>query len=90
MARRLLSLELWCVPPSLAATKNKTTKKETRMKRYLILAVLGLSACESPTEISAREQIDAACRNGDIQACAAVQQRVAAENQNLALTMIGL
>lgn len=59
------------------------------MKRYLILAVSALSACETPVEISAREQIDAACMAGDIQACAAVQQRVAAENQNLTLTTLG-
>lgn len=71
-------------------TENEHHKKETLMKKYLILAVLGLSACETPTEISAREQIDAACRAGDLQACAAVQQRVAAENQNIALSMIGL
>ncbi|WP_342076915.1 hypothetical protein [Yoonia sp. SS1-5] len=60
------------------------------MKRYLFLAILGLSACETPAEISAREQIDAACLAGDLQACAAVQQRVAAENQALATTASGL
>ena len=60
------------------------------MKKYMILAVLALSACESPAEISAREQLDAACMAGDLQACAAVQQRVAAENQSLAVTAIGL
>ena len=59
------------------------------MKRLLILAVLGVSACESPAEISAREQLDAACVAGDLQACAAVQQRVAAENQALATTALG-
>ncbi len=59
------------------------------MKRYLILAVLGLSACESPAEIAAREQLDAACIAGDLQACAAVQQRVAAENQTIATTAAG-
>jgi hypothetical protein len=75
-----------------ALTPSPTTKheKDTQMKKYLILAVLGLGACESQTEISAREQIDAACRAGNLQACAAVQQRVAAEGQNLALTLIGL
>lgn len=60
------------------------------MKRYLILMVIGLSACESPAEISAREQLDAACLDGNLQACAAVQQRVAAENQTLATTASGL
>jgi len=60
------------------------------MKRYLILMVIGLSACESPAEISAREQLDAACLDGNLQACAAVQQRVAAENQALATTASGL
>ncbi len=59
------------------------------MKRYLLLVVLGLSACESPAEISAREQLDAACVAGDLQACAAVQQRVAAENQTIAITAAG-
>ena len=59
------------------------------MKRYLLLVVLGLSACESPAEISAREQLDAACVAGDLQACAAVQQRVAAENQAIAITAAG-
>lgn len=60
------------------------------MKRYLVLAALALSACETPAEISAREQIDAACMAGDLRACAAVQQRVAAENQALATSVIGL
>lgn len=60
------------------------------MKRYLILALLALCACETPAEISARKQVDAACVAGDIQACAAVQQRVAAENQALAITVLGL
>lgn len=59
------------------------------MKKYLILAVISLSACETPAEISAREQLDAACVAGDLQACAAVQQRVAAENQALATTAAG-
>lgn len=56
------------------------------MKKYLVLAIVSLSACESPAEIAAREQLDAACLDGDLQACAAVQQRVAAENQSLATT----
>ncbi|WP_189370096.1 hypothetical protein [Tateyamaria omphalii] len=59
------------------------------MKRYLFLAALGLSACESPAEIAAREQLDAACLDGNLQACAAVQQRVAAENQALATSVSG-
>ena len=60
------------------------------MKKLIVLAVLGLCACESPAEIAAREQLDAACVSGDLQACAAVQQRVAAENQALATSLIGL
>jgi hypothetical protein len=60
------------------------------MKRYFILAAFALSACETPAEISAREQLDAACMAGDLQACAAVQQRVAAENQALAISVLSL
>ena len=60
------------------------------MKRLMILAVLGLCACESPAEISARNQLDAACVEGNLQACRAVQERVAAENQALATTVAGL
>jgi len=60
------------------------------MKRFLVLAVLGLSACESPAEISAREQLDAACMAGNLDACVAVQDRVAAENQSLAITAAGM
>ncbi|MGB0410932.1 MAG: hypothetical protein ACPGFA_05045 [Pikeienuella sp.] len=60
------------------------------MKRYLILALLGLAACETPAEISAREQLDAACLGGNLEACAAVQQRVAAENLALATSLISL
>jgi len=60
------------------------------MKRYMVLAFLGLCACETPAEISAREQLDAACLAGNLQACAAVQQRVSADNQALATTMAGL
>ncbi len=60
------------------------------MKRYLMLAMFGLCACESPAEIAAREQLDAACLAGNLQACAAVQDRVAAENQALATSVIGL
>ncbi|WP_298838266.1 hypothetical protein [uncultured Roseobacter sp.] len=59
------------------------------MKRYLLLAVLGLSACDTPAEISAGKKLDAACMEGDIQACAAVQQRVDARNQALATTAAG-
>ena len=60
------------------------------MKRFLVLAILGLSACESPAEISARQQLDAACVAGNLQACVAVQERVAAENQAIATTALGL
>ncbi len=60
------------------------------MKRYLILAALALSACDSPAEISASKQLDAACLDGNLQACAAVQQRVDARNQSLATTAAGL
>jgi len=63
-------------------------KERHDMKRYVILAVLGLSACETPAEISAREQLDAACLAGNLQACAAVQQRVAAENLALATSSL--
>ena len=60
------------------------------MKRYLILAVLGLSACETPAELSARDQLDTACMAGNLQACAAVERRVAAQNQTLAISTLGL
>lgn len=60
------------------------------MKGYLILGFLGLCACETPVEIAAREQLDAACFEGNLQACAAVQQRISAENQTLAITAAGL
>ena len=59
------------------------------MKRYLILAALALSACDSPAEIAASERLDDACLEGNIQACAAVQQRVNARNQTLATTAAG-
>lgn len=59
------------------------------MKRYVILAVLGLSACDSPAEVSASRQLDAACLEGSIEACAAVQARVDARNQTLATTAAG-
>ena len=64
-------------------------EKETSMKRYLVLFALCVSACETPAEIAAREQLDAACLSGNLQACAAVQQRVAAENQALATSVSG-
>jgi len=60
------------------------------MKRYLVLVILGLSACETPAELAARKQLDAACLDGNIQACAAVQQRVDSQNQTLAITAAGL
>ena len=55
------------------------------MKKYLILAILGLSGCETAAEISAREQIDAACVSGDLKACALVEKRVAARNRDDAI-----
>lgn len=82
----------WTTAKKTCATDNLVTltQKERSMKKiYLVLAVLGLSACESPAEISARQQLDAACVAGNLQACAAVQQRVAAENQTLATTALG-
>lgn len=54
------------------------------MKKFLILAVFSLSACETPAEISARKQLDAACLSRNLQACIAVQQRKSAEDQTLA------
>jgi len=60
------------------------------MKKLIILAAFGLAACETPAEISARTQLDAACVDGNLQACRAVQERVAAENQTLAITAAGL
>ncbi|MCY4334691.1 MAG: hypothetical protein OXC60_08470 [Litoreibacter sp.] len=59
------------------------------MKRYIILAVLGLSACDSPAEIAAAKQLDEACLKGNIEACAAVQRRVDSRNQTLATTAAG-
>ena len=60
------------------------------MKRYLILAALALAACDSPAEIAASEQLDAACLDGNLTACAAVQERVNARNQSLATTAAGI
>lgn len=77
-------------PSKTDAGEIQTTQKDTPMKKLLLLAALGLSACETPAEISAREQLDAACMAGNLQACAAVQQRVAAENQALATSLQGL
>ncbi len=72
-----------------AGLKTRNWKeRETTMKRLLFLAVLGLCGCETPAEISARRQIDAACESGDLQACIAVQDRIAAEAQNLALSLL--
>ncbi|WP_425037317.1 hypothetical protein [Primorskyibacter sp. S187A] len=59
------------------------------MKRYLILAVLALSACDSPAEIEASRKLDAACMEGNIEACAAVQRRVDSRNQTLATSAAG-
>ena len=59
------------------------------MKRYLLIAVLGLSACDTPAEIAASEKLDEACLAGDLQACAAVQQRVNARNQTYVATAAG-
>ncbi len=60
------------------------------MKKLAILAVLGLCACETPAEMSARTQLDAACLEGNLDACKAVQERVSAENQTMATTLSGL
>lgn len=59
------------------------------MKKYVILVVLVLSACDSPAEIAASDRLDAACLQGNIEACAAVQRRVDARNQSLATTAAG-
>lgn len=59
------------------------------MKKYVFLAVIGLSACDSPAEIEAGKRLDAACLNGNIQACAAVQARVDARNQAYATSASG-
>lgn len=59
------------------------------MKKFIVLAILALSACDSPAEIAASRQLDAACLNGNIEACAAVQGRVDARNQTLATTAAG-
>lgn len=60
------------------------------MRGFLVLSLLGLCACETPVETAAREQLDAACLDGNLQACAAVQQRAAADSQTLAITALGL
>ena len=60
------------------------------MKKLLVIATLALSACETPAEIAARKQLDAACLDGNLTACAAVQQRVAAESQSLATSLAGI
>ena len=59
------------------------------MKKYIILAALGLSACDSPAEIPAARQLDEACVQGNIEACAAVQRRVDSRNLTLATTSLG-
>ena len=68
---------------------TKDNQEGLTMKRYLILAAIGLSACDSPAEIAAGKKLDAACLEGDIQACAAVQRRVDARNQSIATTAAG-
>lgn len=60
------------------------------MKRYVILVALVLSACDTPAEIAAGERLDAACLEGNIEACAAVQRRVDARNQAYATTASGI
>lgn len=60
------------------------------MKKLICLAVIGLTACETPAEIAAREQIDAACIGGNLEACALVEQRVAAQNEAAAIIAAGL
>lgn len=59
------------------------------MRRYVILAAIALSACDTPAEITAAERLDAACLEGNLTACAAVQRRVDARNQSLATTAAG-
>ncbi len=71
-------------------TQTKMKTKVSYMKNFLVLALVGLCACESPAEISAREQLDAACVAGNLDACVAVQNRVTAEGQNLAITLAGV
>lgn len=58
------------------------------MKKLVLLAALALSACDSPAEIAAAKNLDNACLAGDLQACAAVQQRVNARNQALASSTV--
>jgi len=61
------------------------------VKKILYLAILGLcTACETPAEIAAREQIDSACIAGNLEACALVEQRTAAENQAAAIIIAGM
>jgi hypothetical protein len=57
------------------------------MKKYVLLALLTLSGCETRAEMAARTQLDAACLAGNLQACAAVQRRVSADNQALATSL---
>ena len=51
------------------------------MKKYLFLIALAASACDTPAEIAAARKLDAACLDGNIEACAAVQERVNARVQ---------
>ena len=76
--------------PCCEETQTKMKTKVSYMKNVLVLALVGLCACESPAEISAREQLDAACVAGNLDACVAVQNRVTAEGQNLAITLAGV
>ncbi|KPB01353.1 hypothetical protein [Ahrensia marina] len=63
--------------------------KRTKIFAVIGIAVLGLTACETTAERSARTQLDAACIKGNLEACRAVQERVAAEGQLLATTAAG-
>ncbi len=72
------------VPGKAAPKSSGKNEKRKPMKKYLFLAILGVSACDTPAEKSAREQIDAACLAGKFEACVAVQERRAAEDLSLA------
>jgi len=78
--------------PSLATWQRHNLKrsKDPNMKKFLVLAVIGLSACETPAEISARQQLDAACASGNLDACVAVQDRAIANERNVAIILSGV